>query len=153
MQSFMHIDIMLYHTSADIWKDKAGVVAGFIVINNYSNKQETTPVLSLNVVRHVESFSVDRKYEIWMKKDRCAHNYSNPKGGQTKLIGSRWGEMVYRGARRSDIATQGKATADDLHMGMDDRWQRKVWDGSHGSHTTVRIILQTHGAQCCWRCL
>lgn len=40
--------------------------------------------------------------------------------------------MVYRGARRRDIATQGKATADDLHMGMNDR---TVWDASsHYSH-------------------
>lgn len=29
--------------------------------------------------------------------------------------------MVYRRARRRDIATQGEAAADDLHMVMDDR--------------------------------
>jgi len=29
--------------------------------------------------------------------------------------------MVYRGARRCDIATQGKTAAEDLHMDMDDR--------------------------------
>lgn len=38
--------------------------------------------------------------------------------------------MVYRGARRGDIATQGQTAAEDLHMDMDDRWQRTVWDGS-----------------------
>lgn len=40
--------------------------------------------------------------------------------------------MVYRGARRGDIATQGQTAAEDLHMDMDDRWQRTVWDGSSG---------------------
>lgn len=28
--------------------------------------------------------------------------------------------MVYRGARRSDIATQGMTAAEDLHMDMDE---------------------------------
>lgn len=43
--------------------------------------------------------------------------------------------MVYRGARRGDIATQGQTAAEDLHMDMDDRWQRTVWDGSSGTMT------------------
>lgn len=54
------------------------------------------------------------------------------RGGQTESLWSRWGEMVYRGARRGDIATQGQTAAEDLHMDMDDRWQRTVWDGSSG---------------------
>lgn len=57
------------------------------------------------------------------------------RGGQTESLWSRWGEMVYRGARRGDIATQGQTAAEDLHMDMDDRWQRTVWDGSSGTMT------------------
>ncbi len=34
--------------------------------------------------------------------------------------------MVYRGARRGDIATQGKTAADDLHMDMNDRWKNSL---------------------------
>lgn len=94
--------------------------------------------LSLNAERHMEDFSVDRKYEIWMKNALRMSSLSVSKTRalrrthQVDLKRMRWNE-VYRGARRSDIATQGKAAAEDLHMDMDDRWQRTVWDGSHGS--------------------
>lgn len=47
--------------------------------------------------------------------------------------------MVYRWARRGDIATQGEAAADDLHTVMDDRWQRTLWDVRH---TTATMKLQ-----------
>lgn len=62
-----------------------------------------------------------------------------------KKILSRWDEMVYRWARRGDIATQGEAAADDLHMVMDDRWQRTFWDVQR---TTAMTTLQPHAAFC-----
>ena len=46
--------------------------------------------------------------------------------------------MVYRGARRSDIATQGKTATEDLHMDMDDRGQCEM--------VYMVLILQT----CTW---
>lgn len=54
--------------------------------------------------------------------------------------------MVYRGARRSDTATQGKTATEDLHMDMDDREDREQLE-------MVTMILQPHGAQCYRRCL
>lgn len=43
--------------------------------------------------------------------------------------------MVYRRARRCDIATQGKTATEDLHMDMDDREQFEM------VHTAVALQI------------
>lgn len=78
----------------------------------------------------MEYFSVYRKYGIWIKTHSNYGNLTRTNQVKSEADEVKW---FYRGARGSDSAIQGEAAAQDLHMDMDDRWQRTVWDGSHGS--------------------